>query len=73
MLSQLLDVFVGFIGAAASLFAAAFWLYSSLIKVPNNRDTIVDELRRINRWSSYGAMAAAVAALCAAYMFYIQA
>jgi hypothetical protein len=33
-------------------------------------NNIVAELQRINRWSSYGALAAVVAALCAAVSFF---
>jgi hypothetical protein len=60
---------VSLIGTIASLFAAVFWLHSSLIEVPDNIDTIVGELQRISRWGSYAAWAAFVAALCAGYGF----
>lgn len=45
------------------------WMYSSLITVPDNIDTFVGELQRISRWNAYGAWAAIVGALCAAYLF----
>jgi hypothetical protein len=61
---------VGLIGTIASLLAAAFWLYSSVIEVPDNIDTFVGELQRISRWGSYAAMAACIAALCAGYGFF---
>jgi hypothetical protein len=60
---------VGLVGTIASLLAAALWLYSALIDVPNNIDTIVGELQRIARWNAYAAWAACVGALCAAYGF----
>jgi hypothetical protein len=60
---------VAWIGTIASLLAAVFWLYSSLIEVPDNIDTIARELQRISRWGSYAALAACVAALCASYGF----
>jgi hypothetical protein len=57
--------------AIALLFAAAFWLRSALIKVPDNIDTIVDELRRIGHWNSLAALASCAAAVLAAVdLFY---
>jgi hypothetical protein len=61
---------VNVVGAIAALIAAGLWLYASLITVPDNIDTIMDELRRISRWNAYAAGAAAVAALCAGYAFF---
>lgn len=49
--------------AVAALLAAGFWLRSALIKVPNNIDTIVDELQRIGRWNSRAAFASCAVAL----------
>jgi hypothetical protein len=40
------DKIVVLIGAAGSLLAAVFWLWSSLIDIPDNIDTIVSKLRR---------------------------
>jgi hypothetical protein len=52
--------------AIAALLAAALWLRSALIKVPNNIDTIVGELQRIGRWNSFAAFASCAAALLGA-------
>lgn len=49
--------------AITALLAAGFWLRSALIKVPNNIDTIVDELQRIGSWNSMAAFASCAAAL----------
>jgi hypothetical protein len=43
---------------------------ASLIEVPDNIDTIVGELQRIGRLNAWAAVAALVAALCAAYGFW---
>jgi hypothetical protein len=66
------DKFVTIIGLAASLAAAALWLWGSLIDVPDNIDTIVGELQRIGRVNAWAAMAALAAAVCAAYAFWRQ-
>jgi hypothetical protein len=63
------DKFVTSIGLVASLAAAGFWLWASLIDVPNNIDTIVGELQRIGRVNAWAASAALIAAVCAAYAF----
>jgi hypothetical protein len=63
------DTIVTSVGLVASLAAAGFWLWGSLIEVPNNIDTIVGELQRIGRLNAWAALAALVAALCAAYVF----
>jgi hypothetical protein len=67
-----LDKFITLIGLAASLAAAALWLWGSLIDVPDNIDTIVGELQRIGRVNAWAAMAALVAAVCAAHAFWRQ-
>ncbi len=69
-LIQTLDLLIGTLGVLAAIAAAGLWLYASLITVPDNIDTIVDELQRIGRWNAYGAWAAVVGALCAAYVFW---
>ena len=66
---QTVDLIVGMLGVLALIATAGLWLYASLIPVPDNIDTIVGELQRVSRWNSYGAWAAVVAALCAAYTF----
>ena len=60
---------VGVIGVVASIVAAGCWLRGSLIKVPDNVDTIVGELQRIGWWNAIAAWAAVIASLCAAYVF----
>ena len=63
------DVAVCSIGVISSAVAALLWFYASHIKVPNNRDTFIGELQRINRWNARAAVAFGIAALCAAYIF----
>jgi hypothetical protein len=69
---SLVDKIVTCIGLIASLAAAGFWLWGSLIEVPDNIDTIVGELQRIGRVNAWAAAAALVAALCAAHGFWGQ-
>jgi hypothetical protein len=69
---NLVDKIVASVGLLASLTAAVFWLWVSLIEVPDNIDTIVGELQRIGRVNAWAAMAALVAAVCAAYGFWRQ-
>jgi hypothetical protein len=64
------DKVVTLIGLVASLAAAVLWLWGSLIEVPDDIDTIVGELQRIGQVSAWAAMAALVAAECAAYGFW---
>jgi hypothetical protein len=52
--------------AVAALIAAALWLRSALIDVPDNIDTIIGELQRIGCWNSMAAFASCVAAFFAA-------
>jgi hypothetical protein len=66
------DKIVTAVGLAASLAAAGFWLWGSIIEVPDNIDTIVGELQRIGRLNAWAALAALIAALCAAYAFWRQ-
>jgi hypothetical protein len=58
------------VGLGASLSAAGLWLWGSLVEVPDNIDTIVGELQRIGRLNAWAAVAALVAALCAAHAFW---
>jgi hypothetical protein len=64
-----IDFIVGIIGVASTAGAAAFWLWSSLIEVPDNIDTFIGELQRIGQVNSWAAMCACVAALCGTYAF----
>jgi hypothetical protein len=68
----IIDKVVNLAGLLASLAAAALWLWGSLIEVPANIDTIVGELQRIGRINAWAAVAALVAALCAAHAFWRQ-
>jgi len=68
----MMDKAITLLGVTASLLAAGLWLWGSLIDVPNNIDTIVGELQRIGRVNAWAAMAAVLAALCAAYAFWQQ-
>jgi hypothetical protein len=67
-----LDKIIGIVGTLSSISAAAFWLRSATIEVPDNIDTIVRELQRIGWWNSAAAQAAVVASLCAAWLFVKQ-
>jgi hypothetical protein len=67
-----IDKVIGAIDALSSILAAAFWLRSAVIDVPDNIDTIVRELQRIGWWNSAAAQAAVVASLCAAWLFVKQ-
>jgi hypothetical protein len=60
------------VGLLASLAAAGFWLWGSLIEIPDNIDTIVSELQRVGRLNAWAALAALIAALCAAHAFWRQ-
>jgi hypothetical protein len=64
------DKVVTLIGLVASLTAAVLWLWGSLIEVPDDIDAIVGELQRIGQVNAWAAMAALVAAACAAYGFW---
>jgi hypothetical protein len=62
-----IDFIVGIVGVVASFGAAAFWLWASLIKVPDNMDTFIQALQhagRINSWTC-----ACIAAICGTYAF----
>jgi hypothetical protein len=63
------DCVVGIAGGVSSLAAAVLWLYASVLKVPDNIDTFIGELRRISKWNAHAAMAAGVAAFCSVYAF----
>ena len=56
-------------GTLASLFAAVFWLWASLVPVPDNMDTFIDALQQIAQLNAYGAGSAVVAALSATVLF----
>lgn len=64
-----IDSIVAGLGAVAGVLAASLWLWASLVPVPDNIDTFIDALQRASRLNAYGAAAAAVAALCAGFLF----
>ena len=64
-----INTIVAGVGVVASVLAAGLWLWASLVPVPDNIDTFIDALQRASRLNAYGAAAAAVAALCAAFLF----
>jgi hypothetical protein len=66
------DNIVCAIGLIASALAAVLWFRASLVEVPNNVNAIAGELQRIGRLNAWGAFAASVAAVCAAYTFWSQ-
>ena len=47
------------------LIAAAFWLSSARVTVPNNQDTFIAALQRIGKLNSIGAAGASAAAIAA--------
>ena len=48
--------------ALASLAAAIFWFWSSMVGISNNQDTFIAELQWASQLSAYAAFAAGVAA-----------
>ena len=64
-----IDFAVCLVGVISSIVAAMLWFYAAHIKVPNNRDKVIDELQRISRWTARAAVAFGIAALCATYIF----
>jgi hypothetical protein len=60
---------VASVGVISSLAAAVLWFYASYVEVPDNIDTFIGELQRISRWNARAAVAAGIAALCAAFTF----
>jgi hypothetical protein len=63
------DKWVMAIGAAASACAAGFWLWASLIPVPDNQDTFIAVLQQTAGLNAIAAGCAAVASLCGVYHF----
>ncbi len=57
------------LGVMASVVAAFFWLWASLVTVPDNIDTFIAALQRASYLNSFAAGAASVAALCATVLF----
>jgi hypothetical protein len=63
------DKWAAAVGALSSMGAAGFWLWASLIRVPNNQDTFIVVLQRISGINAIAATCAAVASFCVAYGF----
>ena len=59
-----LTLIVGTIGSIAAIAAGGFWLWASLVDVPNDIDNIIKILQWVSRLNSYAAMAAGTAAIC---------
>ncbi len=64
-----INTVVAGVGAVAIFLAAGLWLWASLVPVPDNIDTFIEALQRASRLNAYSAGAAAVAALCATFLF----
>jgi hypothetical protein len=58
------------LGLFSSGAAAMLWLRGAFIAVPNNLDTIVQELQRIGHWNAAAAVCSCVAFACQAYLFW---
>lgn len=58
-----------FVVLAGGITAAVFWLWASLVSVPDNLDTFIAELQWISRLNSFGAAGASVASLAAIAMW----
>ncbi len=67
-----IDSIVAGLGAVAGVLAAALWLWASLVPIPDNIDAFIGALQRASRLNAYGAGAAAMAALCATFLFVRQ-
>ena len=48
-MSQTLLTIVGGVGVIASIFAATFWFWASVLKVPDNIDTFIPALQEISQ------------------------
>jgi hypothetical protein len=64
------DKWVAAVGFLSSIGAAIFWLWASVIPVPNNQDTFIAVLLRTSGINAIAAMCAALASICAAYFFF---
>jgi hypothetical protein len=63
MTVKMFTVFLDLATAAAGASAAAFWLRSAKIPVPDNLDRQTEEFQRIARYNGYAAWCACAAAL----------
>jgi hypothetical protein len=64
------DKWVAAVGFLSTIGAAIFWLWASVIPVSNNQDTFIAVLQRISGINAIAAMCAALASICAAYVFF---
>ena len=69
-MSSIIVTAIGWIGAIASLLAAAFWIWASLTTVPDNIDTFIGVLQKTGRLNAIAAFCAAIAAFCALLIFW---
>lgn len=68
------DVMIALLNGAVVLggvAAAAFWLWSALVVVPDNQDTFIDALQKIGRLNAIGAAGASIAAIAALILWCI--
>jgi len=63
---------VQWIALIATICAAVFWIVSASIEVPSDLYTFASALQRASRWSWAAAACAFVAAVCQAYLLYIN-
>jgi hypothetical protein len=63
------DTVVATVGVLSSMGAAVFWLWASLISVPDNQDTFIAALKYSARINALAAVCATVASCCAVYTF----
>ncbi|HEY9537610.1 MAG TPA: hypothetical protein VIS03_08455 [Kiloniellaceae bacterium] len=55
-----------------AVLAAGFWLWASLITVPDNVDTFISVLQRIGKLNAYGALSASFAAACGVLLIWLE-
>jgi hypothetical protein len=63
------DKLVAGMGAVSSIGAAGFWLWASLMPIPDNQDTFIAALQRASGLNAIAAACAAAASICVAYGF----
>src|SRR3546814_18396674 len=55
-----------------AVLAAGFWLWASLITVPDNVDTFISVLQRIGKLNAYGALSASFAAARGVLLIWLE-
>lgn len=63
------DLVIGVVGIAAFTLSTVLWIRASRIDIPDNIDTIVNELKRAARWNAWAALSAGVGSACAVMEF----